>query len=136
MSSWRDGSSLVQGTDTPRLWLRRAEESDLVPYCQRIYGDARIEDMWLPFFCVSSNLSRGELMVHSEGLLWQAIRATQAQGVAQQQRDAANRFGMEAQAARNAGSVERSRVSLRSSPSSDFRPQGAPSTARSAPTTV
>lgn len=44
----------------------------------RTFGDYRIEDLWLPFFCVSSNLTRGVVKVHSQGLLWQAIRASVA----------------------------------------------------------
>ena len=39
-------------------------------------GDVRIEDMWLPFFCVSSNLSRAEIVVHRDGPLWIGLRAS------------------------------------------------------------
>ena len=40
------------------------------------YGGARIEDLWLPFFCVSSNLTTGNTMVHRSGDLTQALRAS------------------------------------------------------------
>ncbi|ACL55207.1 patatin-like phospholipase family protein [Methylobacterium nodulans] len=40
------------------------------------FGDARIEDLWLPFFCVSSNLTTGAAMVHREGPLVPALRAS------------------------------------------------------------
>ncbi len=40
------------------------------------YGGARIEDLWLPFFCVSSNLTNGSTMVHRTGALTQALRAS------------------------------------------------------------
>lgn len=40
------------------------------------YGDRRIEDFWITFFAVSTNLSRGELEVHRRGPLWQAVRAS------------------------------------------------------------
>ncbi|MCJ2137920.1 patatin-like phospholipase domain-containing protein [Methylobacterium sp. J-026] len=40
------------------------------------YGGARIEDLWLPFFCVSSNLTTGSTMVHRAGALTQALRAS------------------------------------------------------------
>lgn len=43
-----------------------------------IYGETRFEDLWQPFFCVSTNLSRTEGMVHSEGPLWSAVRASSA----------------------------------------------------------
>ena len=43
---------------------------------RELFGNARIEDLALPFFCVSTNLSRGELAVHREGLLWRWVRAS------------------------------------------------------------
>lgn len=46
--------------------------------CQRIYEDTRIEDLWVPFFCVSTNLSTAEPVVHEQGLLWRAVRASLA----------------------------------------------------------
>lgn len=39
-------------------------------------GEVRIEDLWLPFFCVSSNLSRADEMVHQFGPLWRYVRAS------------------------------------------------------------
>jgi predicted acylesterase/phospholipase RssA len=35
-----------------------------------------IEDLWLPFFAVSSNLTRMALEVHDRGLVWRALRAS------------------------------------------------------------
>lgn len=35
-----------------------------------------IEDLWLPFFAVSSDLSANRVRVHDRGPLWQAIRAS------------------------------------------------------------
>lgn len=35
-----------------------------------------IEDLWLPFFAVSSDLSANQVRVHDRGPLWQAIRAS------------------------------------------------------------
>ena len=40
------------------------------------YGDTRIEDLWLPYFCVSSNLTRARCEVHRSGPLHQWLRAT------------------------------------------------------------
>jgi NTE family protein len=40
------------------------------------YGDTVIEDLWRPFFAVSSNLSRNKPMIHRRGLVWQAVRAS------------------------------------------------------------
>lgn len=43
---------------------------------QEQLGDALIENLWRRYFCVSSNLTRGEVMVHDRGLLWKATRAS------------------------------------------------------------
>ena len=40
------------------------------------YGDACIEDLWLPYFCVSTNISRTELVVHRRGPLVDAVAAS------------------------------------------------------------
>jgi predicted acylesterase/phospholipase RssA/CRP-like cAMP-binding protein len=45
---------------------------------QRIYGDTQIEDLWMPCFCVSSNLTHAVAMIHRRGSLWQAVRASMA----------------------------------------------------------
>ena len=50
----------------------------LTQVLQRIYGDTQIEDLWMPFFCVSSNLTHAVAMVHRRGPLWQAVRASTA----------------------------------------------------------
>jgi NTE family protein/lysophospholipid hydrolase len=42
------------------------------------YGELCIEDLWVKYFCVSANLSRSEIMIHREGTLWQALRASSA----------------------------------------------------------
>ncbi len=44
----------------------------------RLSGGLDIEDLWLPYFCISCNLSRGEQMVHTRGPLWRAVRASMA----------------------------------------------------------
>jgi NTE family protein len=43
---------------------------------RRLYGEGDIEDLWLPFFAVSTNLSRYGPHVHSRGPLWKALRAS------------------------------------------------------------
>lgn len=45
---------------------------------QRMFGDIQIENLWRPYFCVSSNLTRAEPMIHSAGPLWAAVRASSA----------------------------------------------------------
>lgn len=43
---------------------------------KRCFEDQLIEDLWIPYFCVSSNLSKSQAEHHTEGLLRQAIRAS------------------------------------------------------------
>lgn len=40
------------------------------------YGEVAIEDLWLPYFCVSSNLTTANVMVHRRGTLWKACLAS------------------------------------------------------------
>ncbi len=42
----------------------------------RYFGGIDIEDLWIPFFAVSTNLSRYGLHCHRSGSLWAAIRAS------------------------------------------------------------
>ena len=42
----------------------------------KFFGEVQIEDLWLPFFCVSANLTRAELMIHRTGLLRKGLRAS------------------------------------------------------------
>ena len=42
----------------------------------RHFGDVEIADLWLPFFCVSSNLTTGAYQIHKSGRLRQALRAS------------------------------------------------------------
>lgn len=42
------------------------------------FGDTHIEDLLLPFFCVSANLTNGQAAVHRYGPLWQWLRASVA----------------------------------------------------------
>jgi predicted acylesterase/phospholipase RssA/CRP-like cAMP-binding protein len=41
-------------------------------------GDVDIEDLWQPYFCISSNLSESRVHVHRSGRLWQAMQASAA----------------------------------------------------------
>jgi NTE family protein len=42
------------------------------------FGELRIEDLPLPYFCVSANLSNGQAAVHRSGELWLWLRASVA----------------------------------------------------------
>jgi len=43
---------------------------------KKLFGEVAIEDLWIPYFCVSSNISRAERAVHRFGPLWRAVRAS------------------------------------------------------------
>ena len=42
----------------------------------RHYLDMDVEDLWIPWFAVSSNLSRNRVEVHERGKVWQGVRAS------------------------------------------------------------
>jgi NTE family protein len=42
------------------------------------FGTVTIEELWRPYFCVSSDLTNGSLWIHRNGPLWRALRASVA----------------------------------------------------------
>ncbi|MCD6162958.1 MAG: patatin-like phospholipase family protein [candidate division Zixibacteria bacterium] len=48
----------------------------LIPFLQSLYGDAKIEDLKIPFGAVSTDLYAGERIVISQGNLVEAVRAS------------------------------------------------------------
>ena len=57
--------SLVRGRKLTRMFKEACEE-------------ARVEDLWRTFFCVSADLTTGDAVVHRSGPLWRALRASSA----------------------------------------------------------
>ena len=55
-----------------------AESKNVTATFQSMFGDVRIEDLWVPYVCVSANLTRAEPVLHVRGTLWEAIRASTA----------------------------------------------------------
>jgi NTE family protein len=46
------------------------------------FGDTEIDDLWVPYFCISTNLNRAEVKIHSSGRLADAVLAsTRAPGI-------------------------------------------------------
>jgi len=45
---------------------------------QETFGELQIENLWTPFFCVSTNMTRSEPQIHRSGPLWLAVRASTA----------------------------------------------------------
>ena len=40
------------------------------------FGDVQIEDLWLPYFCVTTNISRSKIRIHKHGCVWRYVRAS------------------------------------------------------------
>lgn len=67
-------SSPLDDIALPLLAMTRGEKVR-----ERLYehfGDVDIADLWLPFFCVSSNLTTGAYQLHRRGSLRRALRAS------------------------------------------------------------
>jgi len=43
---------------------------------QETFGDIQIEDLWIPYFCVSSDLTSAKMRLHEQGPLWKSVRAS------------------------------------------------------------
>ncbi|KAA3437046.1 patatin-like phospholipase family protein [Rufibacter hautae] len=43
---------------------------------KKYFGEKNIEDLWLNFFCISSNYTLSEMVVHERGPLWKAVTAS------------------------------------------------------------
>jgi lysophospholipid hydrolase len=41
-----------------------------------LFGDIQIEDLWIPYFCISANLNQSELKIHDRGPLARAVLST------------------------------------------------------------
>jgi predicted acylesterase/phospholipase RssA/CRP-like cAMP-binding protein len=52
------------------------ESKKVTQIVRQVFGDRRIEDLWQPFFCMASNLTRARPVVIQRGLLWEAVRAS------------------------------------------------------------
>ena len=55
-----------------------AASANVTRICKHSYGERMIEDLWVPYFCISSNLTKAERVVHQTGLLWRAVRSSMA----------------------------------------------------------
>jgi len=57
-------------------WYSLLDHTHFDRQLSRHYGGIDIEDLWLPFFAVSANLTTRQVQCHRRGDLWQAIRAS------------------------------------------------------------
>jgi predicted acylesterase/phospholipase RssA/CRP-like cAMP-binding protein len=67
-------AAVVGDMTLPVVSLGRGRSS--VKLLRNLFGEAMIEDQVTPYFCVSTNLSRAETVVHDRGLLWLWSRAS------------------------------------------------------------
>ena len=67
-------SSPVDDLAVPIIAMTRGRKVDR--RLQEHFGELLIEDLWLPFYCVSSNITSGGYVTHMRGLLRQALRAS------------------------------------------------------------
>jgi NTE family protein len=68
------GGNPVGDYTLPLIALARGRKASSL--FRRHFGDVLVEDCPSPFFCVSANLSTGELRIHRTGPLWLATRAS------------------------------------------------------------
>lgn len=47
-------------------------------FSKRHFGNHHIEDQWIPFFCIASNLTTAEPVIYQRGPIWRAVRASLA----------------------------------------------------------
>lgn len=67
-------SSPVDDIAFPMIAMTRGDK--VKARLQEHFGDVQISDLWLPFFCVSSNLTSGSYHLHRRGRLHDALRAS------------------------------------------------------------
>ena len=48
----------------------------IVKTLKKTFGNTQIEDLWLKYFCVSSNLTRAKIVIHQQDVLWRSVRAS------------------------------------------------------------
>lgn len=78
--------SLFQGHEFNRsiykvtIHHRRLSELLDSPFQFKAFYDAHIEDMWLPYFCNSTNILTSRNEIHSSGYAWRYIRKVPAIG--------------------------------------------------------
>ncbi|KAI8320414.1 patatin-domain-containing protein, partial [Martensiomyces pterosporus] len=42
----------------------------------KVFKESEIEDLWLPFYCMTANITQSRSEVHTTGLLWRVVRAS------------------------------------------------------------
>lgn len=74
--SWRGFVDLKLHKDKTIPIVSLITGRKIVRMLKMMFGEAQIEDLWIKYFCVSSNLTRAQMVVHQEGPLWLWARAS------------------------------------------------------------
>ena len=67
---------LVRSSTRRCRWSRCWPDGASAAASPRCWAAADIEDLWLPYFCVATNLSRAEALVQRRGSLFRAVRSS------------------------------------------------------------
>ena len=43
---------------------------------RKTFGEKQIEDLWLPYFCITTDITDSKMRVHTSGSLWRYVRAS------------------------------------------------------------
>lgn len=70
------GSGRVIDRTPPLVSLASAQRLEGLLRDHRFFGDLDLEDLWLPYFAVSANLTRAEVIVDERGAAWRAMRSS------------------------------------------------------------
>jgi predicted acylesterase/phospholipase RssA/CRP-like cAMP-binding protein len=68
-----DRGSLIDFTP-PAVALSTGET--MVTGLRDVFGDTQIEDLWVPMFCVSTDLTEGSARIHTRGSVWRSVRSS------------------------------------------------------------
>ena len=67
-------SNPVNDYTLPFVALTRGDK--VTRLLKQFFGDLTFEQTWQPLFCVSSNLTKGDIELHDQGALWRSLRAS------------------------------------------------------------
>lgn len=78
-----EGMQLAVGLANPASLIDRTfpytavmASAKVTAVIREVLGKRQIEDLWRPFFCVSTNLSTATPVIHERGSLWRSVRSS------------------------------------------------------------
>ncbi|WP_372368283.1 patatin-like phospholipase family protein [Candidatus Uabimicrobium sp. HlEnr_7] len=76
LASFQRQEKYLQQYTLPLISLFSSKKHD--SFLKNLYCDLHIEDLWIPYVCVSTNLSSAKRFIHRRGKLWKAVKASSA----------------------------------------------------------